>query len=418
MDKSTKYYLKALNKYNDGYINMAFELCNKSIALNNRNSSALNLKGMLYYLTGKLSEAQGIWQLNYKMNKNDIARKYLQDSKNDKDMENGYKRSLELIKDLRIDEAKEMLIKCLDSDFNTINVNNAIANCYIKLGEYDNAYNHVNKTVSVDRKNAGARQILKILKSFGGIKKSTGYNYKKIITAATLVIAAAVIIYAASSQGFLNNNKISKENSKNTNKKTSIVNNTNKQTETSTAEIKSTDTKDKVNALFPYGQLENSINSSDYNIMYDIYQSWKDKDLSINNKVLLNNALNTLKKYGTESFYNNGSTYLKNKKYKESINEFSKAYSVGKESYLYPHIIYFLALSYEESNDIEMALKYYTIYHETYRGDYEETVLYKLSVIYNGVDNTKGKGYAEQLVKNYPNSIYNNSNIKQIIDNQ
>jgi tetratricopeptide (TPR) repeat protein len=415
MDKSTKYYLKALNKYNDGYISMAFELCNKSIALNNRNSSALNLKGLLYYLTGKLSEAQVIWQLNYKMNKNDVSLKYLQDSKDDKDMEDRYKRALELIKDLRIDEAKEMLIKCLDSDFNTINVNNAIADCYIKSGEYDTAFKHVNRAVSLDRKNDESRQILKILKNFYGIKKTS--NYKKIITAATLAIAAVVIIYSALGQEFFNKYKIAKENEENTNKKTSIVNNTNKQPEISAAVKKSGDTKDKVNTLFPYSQLETSINNGDYNTMYDIYQSWKDKDLSINNKVLLNNAFNTLKKYGTENFYNNGSTYLKNKKYKDSINEFSKAYTVGRESYLYPHIIYFLGLSSEESNDMETALKYYTIYDESCKGDYEETVLYRLAVIYSEIDKTKAKEYAEQLEKNYPNSIYNNSNIKRILNN-
>ena len=412
MDKSTKYYLKALNKYNDGYISMAFELCNKSIALNNRNSSALNLKGLLYYLTGKLSEAQVIWQLNYKMNKNDVALNYLNDSKDDKDMEDRYKRALGLIKDLRIDEAKKMLIKCMDSDFNAINVNNAIADCYIKSGEYDTAFKYVNKAVSLDRKNDKSRQILKILKSFYGIKKT--YNYKKIITAATLVIAAVVIIYLALGQGFFNKYKIAKEN---TNKKASIVNNTNKQPEISAAVKKPVDTKDKVNTAFPYSQLEASINNGDYNTMYDIYQSWKDKDLSINNKTLLNNAVNTLKKDGTQSFYNNGSAYLKNKKYKDSINEFSKAYTVGKESYLYPHIVYFLGLTSEESNDMETALKYYTIYDESFKGDYEETVLYRLAVIYGEIDKAKAKEYAKRLVNSYPDSIYNNSNIKQILSN-
>lgn len=414
MDKSTKYYLKALNKYNDGYINSAFELCNKSIVLNNRNSSALNLKGMLYYLTGKLNESQGIWKLNYKMNKNDVAQKYLQDSKHDKDMESYYKKSMELIKNLKIEEAKETLIKCLDSDFNTINVNNAIAGCYIKLADYDNAYQFVDKVMAVDRNNDEAKQSLKLLKTFGGVKKSNNHSYKMIIIPLTLVLAAAAIIYVNLNQGFLESYKNYK---KNTNKNISIVNNKDKQVKISETGNKATATNNHVDTVFPYNQLQSSISSSDYNTMYDIYESWKDKDLTINNKVLLNNALNILKTYGTENFYNSGSTYLKSKKYKESINEFSKAYSVGKESYLYPHIIYFLALSNEESNDIEMALKYYTMYHEVCKGDYEETVLYKLAVIYNGLDKIKGKEYAQQLVKNYPNSIYNNSNIKHIINN-
>ena len=54
MDKSQKKYIKALDNYNNGYIDKAIKLCEESISINIKNSAAINLKGLLYYLNGDL----------------------------------------------------------------------------------------------------------------------------------------------------------------------------------------------------------------------------------------------------------------------------------------------------------------------------------------------------------------------------
>ncbi len=51
MDKSGKVYVKAMNKYNDGYIDKALRLCEKSISLNNTNAAASKFKG--YFILHK-----------------------------------------------------------------------------------------------------------------------------------------------------------------------------------------------------------------------------------------------------------------------------------------------------------------------------------------------------------------------------
>ena len=126
MDKSGKIYVKAMNKYNDGYIDKALALCEKSISLNITNAAALNLKGILYYLKGDLESAKKMWNINYKRNNDEVSKKYLRDSIKDKEKLQLYVNALELIKQFNISGALEILKQCENSHFNFINVNNHI----------------------------------------------------------------------------------------------------------------------------------------------------------------------------------------------------------------------------------------------------------------------------------------------------
>ena len=145
MDKSGKLYVKAMNKYNDGYIDKALALCEKSISLNITNAAALNLKGILYYLKGDLESAKKMWNINYKRNNDKVSKKYLKDSIRDKEKLQLYVNALDLIKQFNISGALEILKQCENSHFNFINVNNLISLCYIKQGEYDKALPYINR---------------------------------------------------------------------------------------------------------------------------------------------------------------------------------------------------------------------------------------------------------------------------------
>lgn len=98
--------------------------------------------------------------------------------------------------------------------------------------------------------------------------------------------------------------------------------------------------------------------------------------------------------------------------------EFLKAFNYGNNNYLYPHIIYFTAYSYKNLDDYENELKFYSIYNTNFnKEDYEEIVLYNMAIINKDIDINKAKEYAGRLSDNYSNSIYNNSNIKDILKN-
>ena len=193
MDKSGKIYVKAMNKYNDGYIEKALTLCEKSISLNNANAAALNLKGILYYIKGDLERAKQAWNINYKRNNDKVSKKYLNDSVRDKERLHLYVNALELIKQLNISGALKLLEQCTLSHFNFINVNNYISICYIKKGEYDKALDYINEVTRVDKKNTQAKINKNTLIEYGNLKREK--NYKKICIVATCIVLTVIIMF-------------------------------------------------------------------------------------------------------------------------------------------------------------------------------------------------------------------------------
>ncbi len=140
--------------------------------------------------------------------------------------------------------------------------------------------------------------------------------------------------------------------------------------------------------------------------------------MDINSKSALVKAEKLLKEEGIEYFYNTAMVNANNKKYKESNDFLLKAYSLGNVNYLYPHIIYLLATNYEVLNNISEAIRYYEIYANSFvKSDYGDLVLYKLATLNEKIDDVKSKNYAKKLSQIYPQSMYNNSNIKRIINN-
>jgi len=77
-----------------------------------------------------------------------------------------------------------------------------------------------------------------------------------------------------------------------------------------------------------------------------------------------------------------------------------------------------IGYSYENLYDTENANKYYEIYVEEYKsGDYIEQCVYNLATLNENVDKEKAKKYANLLVKEFPNSQFNNTRISKIINN-
>ncbi|NFM24952.1 hypothetical protein FDB84_10955, partial [Clostridium sporogenes] len=73
---------------------------------------------------------------------------------------------------------------------------------------------------------------------------------------------------------------------------------------------------------------------------------------------------------------------------------------------------------YEALNNISESIRYYEIYVNGFiKNNYGDIALYKLAILNEKIDDVKSKNYAKKLSQMYPNSMYNNSNIKRIINN-
>ncbi|OAA92366.1 tetratricopeptide repeat protein [Clostridium ljungdahlii] len=409
MDKSQKIYNKALKKYNDGYIDKAIELCEESISLNIKNRASINLKGLLFYLKGDLDKAQKLWKMNHQVNGDGVSEKYLGSLKEDDVRFSLYVKALRLIRELKINEALKLLEQCSESDFNYIKVNNYSALCYIKKGEYKNALEKLNNVLKVDIKNDEAKKTMKLLEDLNVVKKK--FPLRKVVCISASIICSVVLIVlifnGVKNKNLFNKNvaKVKTSAIKNSGQKASGISNKTKPKAETTKEV------------FPQEKFKGYLQNKDYDSIYIEVKKWKDKQLSTDEGALLSEGSNLLKQDGSAYFYKLGTNYLNSKDYNNAKAYLTKAYEFGSENYLYADIVYMLATTLDSSGDTKNAINYYIQYDKSFSdGDYEETVLYRLAVIYKDTDKSQAKKYAQGLVDKYPNSIYNNSIISNLIN--
>lgn len=410
---SNKYYIKALNYYENGYIDKALDACEMSISLDLKNKAALNLKGILYYLKGELNDAEAIWKLNSQMNKDSVAQKYLAGIDLDYERQKIYINAVKYVNEVRINEAVELLMQCEQSDYNAINVNNYLCICYMKQCKYEEAKEKLNKVLQFDRRNEIAMNLRKQLIEYNIINRKR--NTKSVIKAVVVIL-----IVTAFAAAVINIYKHININTRKTNLSSTQTKNGIKQAVKKKQPVKAGQPENTVQATaevqFPVADFQNALNNKDFEGIYKYDTEWESKSLDINDKKLLSEGQKLLANDGTAYFYRSGASFLQKKDYSNAIVQFGKAYANGSGSYLYPHIIYFLATSYNNSKDFVNAVKYYELYDKSFpKGDYEETVLYNLAMIYTDIDTTKAKQYACRLSKDYSNSIYNNTNIQEIL---
>lgn len=408
MTRFQKKYSKALDKYNNGYIDKAIQLCEKNISNNINDSASINLKGLLMYIKGDINTARNLWKINASMNKDEVSKKYLETSYDDIYRLALYKKAVLFFKKLRINEAVSLFEECGKSDFNLINVNNYLALCYIKMAEYSKSIYALDKIFKIDINNRVAKKTKKMLQNIRVVKKSS--FIKKIIIVITVIIAIGTIIFfiyshIVAKSVHIKINPLYSVQEKKYNKSKSI-------THTSIH-------KNIKRNVLPYGKIKKYIVNKNYNQLYDLLQKYKNDNLvSTNNKILLIRARKLLSSEGVNYFYKIACNYLASKDYNKSKEYFIKAFQYGSNNSIYPDIIYMLGYNFESVDDVENAIKYYEKYNKNYsNGSYEETVLYRLSCIYKDLDKSKARIYASKLSNKYPSSIYNNSIIYSLISN-
>ncbi|MFL0247559.1 tetratricopeptide repeat protein [Candidatus Clostridium stratigraminis] len=420
MNNSIELYNKAVRFYNEGYIDKALEYCEKSISSNLKNTAAINLKGLLYYFKGDLDSAEALWKMNFQVNRDLVSKKYLEDIRNDRDKLLIYKEALATINELRLKEAVNLLKKCKESDFNCINVKNSLTICYIKQGDYNAAVKFIEEVLKIDRKNDIAIKNKKELISLGIVKKKLKFKYIAIPIACIIIGLALGFVVKNINKAIAAKNNISEQakisagkNNTNEPAKAPTVSSTNAANDTIAA---NENTKTVNENIFKSEEFKSAVTNQDYEKLYSMANEWKDKELNINDKTLLQKGIELLQSSGIEYFYGKGRQALTSKDYKTSEKYFTMACDYGKEYYLYQDILYMLGFSFKNDNQIDKCIKYYEEYDSKFsNGTYEQTVLYDMSLIYKSVDVKLAKNYASRLTKQYPKSIYNNSVINNIL---
>ncbi|MGL4730388.1 MAG: tetratricopeptide repeat protein [Clostridium sp.] len=426
MDKSKKLYLKAIKNYDNGNIERAMDYCNKSLKENRQNSASLNLRGLIYYIKGDLEGARNQWKINYKLNDDEIARKYLNDSRSDRDRLKSFREGQKLLKEIKVKEALDIFESLKESHFNFINLYNNIALCYVRLGEYDTAYYHIKQVLNFDNKNKNSYEIIKSLQEIGAIKHKNEVKRKNILITISAIVVFSLIsflaIYWLFNDENSSNNKQSESLKIEDKKNDNVQNNDTKQeSKEETIKKETEDTEKEVvekeeTPKFPFESMKSYIEKKNYEEVLKILGQFNLENLSGNDKAMYIKGVQLINSEAVEIYYNRAQELMEKKDYKNSIDTLNKIYKYSDGNYLKEHIIYMMGVCYESQSDIVGAIKWYEEYVNKYKsGSYTESVLYKLAILNKDIDNKKSKQYANEIIKNYPNSQYNNSKIEDII---
>ena len=119
-----------------------------------------------------------------------------------------------------------------------------------------------------------------------------------------------------------------------------------------------------------------------------------------------------------EDLYQKAVKLKDNKDYNEAIIYFKNIVENGKTKKYISESIYQVALLSEKNNNYDQAVKYYKKYINTYNKDdqYYDDAFYQLGMLYyeNGdINNAKKTFYG--MKSEVPESMYNNSKVKEIL---
>lgn len=418
-----KQYNKAMNFYNNGQMNRALEICENILANDLSCSEVLNLKGLMLYQKGLLKEAKIVWKLNYDINNDSVAKKYIEDCKSDDERIEKYKDAEYNLKNMNIDKAMMLFRECMESEFNSIKVNTGIAMCYMRKGDNYRAKEFIDKALHIDNEAVTANALKKDLINLGLYSNENRVSKKVLSVITVLFIIGAICVggYSIYTKVSLNNS-ISKDSSLNTEedikKDESLGSDSNKDTNDSDQEDQNLENEqaDKKEAIFNNENVALLLKNKDVDKLYDEINMVNKETLSGQDLELYNNAIELLTTNGVSKFYEYGVWYFNNGNYNSAKVELEKAYKYCDKSDLKEHIVFYKGSTASQLGDNSEALKLYKEYYSLYpKGAYIEGVLYELALLTNTTNKNMGKEYARELVNNYPNSLYINDYIRDIV---
>lgn len=418
-----KQYNKAMNFYNNGQMNRALEICENILANDLSCSEVLNLKGLMLYQKGLLKEAKIVWKLNCDINTDSVAKKYIEDCKSDDERIEKYKDAEYNLKNMNIDKAMMLFRECMESEFNSIKVNTGIAMCYMRKGDNYRAKEFIDKALHIDNEAVTANALKKDLINLGLYSNENRVSKKVLSVITVLFIIGAICVggYSIYTKVSLNNS-ISKDSSLNTEedikKDESLGSDSNKDTNDSDQEDQNLENEqaDKKEAIFNNENVALLLKNKDVDKLYDEINMVNKETLSGQDLELYNNAIELLRTNGVSKFYEYGVWYFNNGNYNSAKIELEKAYKYCDKSDLKEHIVFYKGSTASQLGDNSEALKLYKEYYSLYpKGAYIEGVLYELALLTNTTNKNMGKEYARELVNNYPNSLYINDYIRDIV---
>lgn len=407
------FYNKAMKHYSNGNLEKALNICEMGISLGKSNSDLINLKGLLLYIEGELEAAEATWKISKEFNDDQTAKTYLIALEKDRLKKDMYDKALILYKELETREALELLQKCSESDFNFLNVNILMAECYLKQGEVEKAKVHL---INVKEKDKNNLKLKEVSREIPGLSEEifSKSNRKIIIVGASIAVILGLFIAIKPAFSHKENKNVAVTEKKEDKLEVKEATTTQKEETTKEQKVESEPQKQEKN----WDELKGYIDNKDYEKIGEFLKGEKVDSLDGDKKALFNKGKELLDLNGVKYFYLKGTDLFNSKDFGNAIKEYEKAYAISEGNYLRPHAFYMMAASYENLNDNNKAIELYKGYLDQFKdGEYVSQVLYKLAMLNKEIDKNESKKYAQILRDEHSDSMYNNTNIQEILGN-
>lgn len=456
MDISNKKLKKAFTLYQTGRLKEALSLCEKFLQKESCNEEALELEGKILKDLGRLEEAIITWKINAEYNDNEDAKNSLSEIDEDKkqhtlsyenlsqlisEATNEHPENNNLIEAPRVQTPLSIEEPTKAEDFNTSIVENSVKveekveikieepikkktvesaekkesvkTSYIKEETKNVSKPKVKVTeTKTTKKVENSKPVEEFIPSNIESRNSTKSSKKIIYTSVGVIIIAIAIIGAIYASTTSNNKKVTKPPVQSS-QSGQVV----KPTPAPTPEAQPKKLTDEQGQAL-IDQLTTAADANSIDTVNNLLQKNPLDVIPEKYVADYNNALGFMENQGVNYYYEKEVSAYNNKQYEATIDYFNQAKPYYKNFKAAPTMLFYTASSYEALNQKEKAMETYKEYLKVFPNSeyYTEECLYNLAMYYNQTnDITQAKQYASELSTNYPNSMYNNTNIKGIL---
>lgn len=380
--ESYKKYNNAINLANKNYITSALAMIDEAIEINPKDVDILNLRGLLKLLKCDFSKAFESFYTAMCYENNDLSRNYVDliSSEEFKVFLGRYNHSIRFINEDLNHESIHIMNNIIDEDPELIEPYVILSLLYDKMGNTEKRDRYLERLRQVDMDN---EIIDKLNSNFRDIndekEKSIDPKLNKNKTKKNILpyILILFLLIAVSIYYINNKNKMDELNSQISNKDKKL----------SEADKELEKASQKLNQTSD--ELEKAKN--------------EEKPLEV---------------IGEEELYTKSIKLKKDGDYKEAISGFKRVVSSGKTKKYISESIYQLAITNQKIGNKEEAIKYYNKYINTYTPseEYYDDAYYQLGMLYyEDGDLEKAKKAFYSLRSEVPDSMYNNSKVKDIL---
>lgn len=382
--ESYKRYNNALDLAEKNYITSACNIIEKALEINPKDVDILNLKGLLKLLKCDFSRAFESFYTGLCYGNNELSRKYV-DMLSADDFNvflRRYNHSIRFINEDLNQESIQILDNIIDENPELIEPYVILSLLYDKLENVKKREIYLHKLREVDKDN----------EIFETNKKSDTVEFKETVKkeekskkvnkkSPLLYVIIGCVVIGIGSFYLSTKNKLDNLKSELTHKEQKL-NKAGKELDEKSKQLNDTNKElDKV---------KNDENQSGKGVIVADEQTLYDEAIKLK----------------------------KEEKYDEAINNFKHVVTSGKSQKYISESIYQVALISEKLGDNEEAIKYYNKYINTYtsKSQYYDDAFYQLGMLYyNTGDLEKAKQTFYGMRSEVPDSMYNNSKVKDIL---